>query len=264
MLPVALTIAGSDPSGGAGIQADLKTFHQFGVYGEAVLTLLTVQNTRRVSRVEALSADLVREQIEAVVSDIPPQAAKAGALGSVEVIRTVAGLARTFAFPLIVDPVMISKHGSRLMQHQAETALRDELLPHAFLLTPNIPEAEALTDINIRDEEDMVRAGGRLLGFGCRAVLVKGGHKQGEPTDVLIGPDFVERLPGKRISTCHTHGTGCTYSAAITACLASGNELLPAVKRSKQFVQSAIEIAPQLGQGHGPLNHFAGIGYKGQ
>jgi hydroxymethylpyrimidine/phosphomethylpyrimidine kinase len=264
MLPVALTIAGSDPSGGAGVQADLKTFHQFGVYGEAVLTLLTVQNTQRVSRVEALSADLVREQIEAVLSDIPPQAAKTGALGSVEVIRTVTGLAKTFAFPLIVDPVMISKHGARLMQPEAEKALRDELLPNAFLLTPNIPEAEALTGMNIRHEEDMVRAGERLLGFGCRTVLVKGGHKEGEPTDVLIGPDLVERLPGKRIATCHTHGTGCTYSAAITACLACGDELLSAVKRAKQFVQSAIETAPQLGRGRGPLNHFAGIGYKGQ
>jgi hydroxymethylpyrimidine/phosphomethylpyrimidine kinase len=264
MLAVALTIAGSDPSGGAGIQADLKTFHQFGVYGEAVLTLLTVQNTQRVSRVEVLSADLVREQIEAVLSDIPPQAAKTGALGSVEMIHTVAGLARTFAFPLIVDPVMISKHGTRLMQPEAETALRAELMPHAFLLTPNIPEAEAFTGMGIRDEEDMVRAGEHLLGYGCRAVLVKGGHKEGEPTDILIGPDFVERLPGKRISTCHTHGTGCTYSAAITACLASGDELLPAVKRAKQFVQSAIEDAPQLGQGHGPLNHFVSIGYKGR
>src|SRR3954454_19983733 len=180
MFPVALTIAGSDPSGGGGIQADLKTFHQFGVYGEAVLTLLTVQNTQRVSRVEVLPADLVREQVEAVVSDIPPTAAKTGALGSVEIVNTVAELARTFPFPLIVDPVMISKHGARLMPPEAETALRDKLLPHAFLLTPNIPEAEALADMSIRDEEDMIRAGKRLLEFGCQAVLVKGGHKEGE------------------------------------------------------------------------------------
>lgn len=263
MLPVALTIAGSDPSGGAGIQADLKTFHQFGVYGEAVLTLLTVQNTQRVSRVETLAADLVREQIEAVTFDIPPLAAKTGALGSVEVIRTIAALARTFAFPLIVDPVMISKHGARLMHPEAETALRDELLPQAFLLTPNIPEAEALTGIRIRDEEEMVRAGKHLLGLGCRAVLVKGGHKEGEPVDVLISSNFVERLPGKRVSTRHTHGTGCTYSAAITACLALGDELLPAAKRAKQFVQSAIENAPQLGRGHGPLNHFVNVDCKG-
>ena len=260
MLPVALTIAGSDPSGGAGIQADLKTFHQFGIYGEAVVTLLTVQNTQRVSRVKTLPADLVREQIEAVVSDIPPAAAKTGALGSVEVMHAIAELAPTFSFPLIVDPVMISKHGARLMLPEAETALRNELLSHAFLLTPNLPEAEALTGMKIRDEEEMVRAGEKLLEFGCGAVLIKGGHKEGEPTDVLISSNGVERLPGRRVSTCHTHGTGCTYSAAITACLASGDELLPAVKRAKQFVQSAIENAPQLGQGHGPLNHFIDTG----
>ena len=260
MLPVALTIAGSDPSGGAGIQADLKTFHQFGVYGEAVLTLLTVQNTQHVSRVEPLPADLVREQIEAVVSDIPPAAAKTGALGSAEIIQVVAGLARLFQFPLIVDPVMISKHGARLIAPEAETALQNELLPHAFLLTPNLPEAEALAGMKIRNEEEMIRAGERLLQFGCGAVLVKGGHKEGEPTDLLIGPGFVERLLGTRVSTRHTHGTGCAYSAAITACLASGDELLPAVRRAKQFVQSAIESAPQLGRGHGPLNHFANPG----
>lgn len=259
MLPVALTIAGSDPSGGAGVQADLKTFHQFGVYGEAVLTLLTVQNTQRVSRVEALPADLLREQIEAVVADIPPTAAKTGALGNSVAIAIVAELAQTFSFPLVVDPVMISKHGAPLMLPEAEKVLRDQLLPHAFLLTPNIPEAEALTGIAIRDEEGMVRAGERLRGFGCEAVLVKGGHKEGEPVDVLVGSGFVDRFSGVRIATRHTHGTGCTYSAAITACLASGDGLLLAVKRAKQFVQSAIESAPQLGQGHGPLNHFAAV-----
>ena len=264
MVPVALTIAGSDPSGGAGIQADLKTFHQFGVYGEAVLTLLTVQNTQFVSRVEVLSADLLREQLEAVVSDIPPTAAKTGALGNDSAISVVADLAQAFSFPLVVDPVMISKHGARLMLPEAEKALRDNLLPHAFLLTPNIPEAEALADMTICDEEGMVRAGERLCGFGCGAVLVKGGHKEGEPIDVLVGSGFVEKFGGIRVDTRHTHGTGCTYSAAITACLASGDNLLLAVKRAKQFVQSAIESAPQLGRGHGPLNHFAPISTSGQ
>ncbi len=259
MLPVALTMAGSDPSGGAGIQADLKTFHQFGVYGEAVITLLTVQNTQSVLRVEALSAAFVREQIEAVLVDIPPAAAKTGALGSAEVVETVAELARTFAFPLVIDPVMISKHGARLVSPEAETALREKLLRHAFVLTPNIPEAEALSGMAIRDEEQMVRAGERLRELGCGAVLVKGGHKEGEPVDVLVGSGFVERLPGTRVATRHTHGTGCAYSAAITACLASGEELLPAVKRAKRFIQSALESAPGLGQGHGPLNHFAAV-----
>lgn len=150
------------------------------------------------------------------------------------------------------------------MQPEAEVALRDQLLPYAFLLTPNIPEAEALTGMRVRGEEEMVHAGKRLLELGCRGVLVKGGHKEGEPVDLLVSSHFVERLPGKRVSTRHTHGTGCTYSAAITACLALGDELLPAVKRAKQFVQSAIENAPQLGLGHGPLNHFVNTGCKGR
>src|SRR5438045_3387784 len=155
MPPVALTIAGSDPSGGAGIQADLKTFHQFGVYGQAAITLLTVQNTRAVSRLEVMPADLVVEQIEAVISDMPPAAAKTGALGNVAVVEAVAELAKSFPFPLVVDPVMISKHGTRLISPDAEHALKRMLLPRAFLITPNIPEAESLTGMTIRDESDM-------------------------------------------------------------------------------------------------------------
>ena len=252
MVAVALTIAGSDPSGGAGIQADLKTFHQFGVYGEAAITLLTVQNTRTVSRVDTLPAELVRQQIDAVISDIPPGAAKTGALGSAAMVEMVAELARSFPFPLVVDPVMISKHGARLISPDAEDALRQKLLPSAFLLTPNIPEAEALTGF-----ADMERAGKRLLDLGCRAVLIKGGHAEGEPVDVLFTAAGSCSFPGQRVFTKRTHGTGCTYSAAITACLAQGNSLNEAIGRAKQFVQAAIETAPELGQGHGPVNHFA-------
>ena len=259
MPAVALTIAGSDPSGGAGIQADLKTFHQFGVYGEAVITLLTVQNTQTVSRVEVMPADLVAQQIEALLSDIPPAAAKAGALGSVEMIETIAELAPSFRFPLVVDPVMISKHGARLMQADALKCLKERLFRHAFLVTPNIPEAEALTGMNIESEEDMLAAACRILDFGCKAVLLKGGHLTGEPTDVLVGCGEPMFLRGRRVNTGHTHGTGCTYSAAITAGLANGQSLADAVQNARLFVQRAIESAPGFGAGNGPLNHFAPV-----
>src|SRR5689334_15670964 len=185
MPPVALTIAGSDPSGGAGIQADLKTFHQFGVYGEAVVTLLTVQNTTRVSRVEPMDPDLVREQLNAVLEDIPPRAAKTGALGSAEVVRVIAECAASFGFPLVVDPVMISKHGHALLAPDAIDAIRKELLPRASLITPNLPEAEALAGFAIRSLDDLRRAACRIRQLGAGSVLVKGGHAEGPATDVL-------------------------------------------------------------------------------
>jgi hydroxymethylpyrimidine/phosphomethylpyrimidine kinase len=257
MLPVALTIAGSDPSGGAGIQADLKTFHQHRVYGTSAITLVTVQNTVSVSHIEVLSADLVTRQINAVLSDIPPNAAKTGALGSVEVVKAVAKLANEFAFPLIVDPVMLSKHGTRLISIEAEAVLREELLPLAYLVTPNIPEAELLSGLEIKDQADMLRAARRLCAIGCRNVLIKAGHLDGPPVDLLFEGEQVTRFPGKRINSKHTHGTGCTLSAAITANLAMGMALAEAVDRAKRFVQAAIESAPALGQGHGPLNHWA-------
>jgi hydroxymethylpyrimidine/phosphomethylpyrimidine kinase len=257
--PVALTIAGSDPSGGAGIQADLKTFHQFGVYGEAVITLATVQNTQRVSQVHVLPSGLVADQIEAVISDIPPQAAKTGALGSVDVIEAVARLAAHFDFPLVVDPVLISKHGARLLSSEGEKALQS-LLPHAALVTPNIPEAEALTGLAIHSEDEMKAAAKRILEFGCGAVLVKGGHgESGDAVDILCTGASIERFSRPRVQTGNTHGTGCTFSAAITACLARGSDLFSAVTAAKQYIQTAIESAVPLGRGIGPLNHFAKI-----
>lgn len=256
MPAVALTIAGSDPSGGAGIQADLKTFHQFGVYGEAVITLLTVQDTQSVSWIEPLPARLVRNQISAVVADIPPDAAKTGALGSVEIVEAVAELAHSFSFPLVVDPVMTSKHGAGLLADAALT-LKQKLLPRACLVTPNIPEAEALTGFAVTNEHEMLAAARRLLDMGCRAVLLKGGHLAGEPRDLLAGCGEPLFLPGKRVETRHTHGTGCTYSAAITAGLAAGQRLPDAVRSARAFLQRAIETAPGLGSGNGPLNHFA-------
>jgi hydroxymethylpyrimidine/phosphomethylpyrimidine kinase len=263
-LAVALTIAGSDPSGGAGIQADLKTFHQFGVYGEAVLTLLTVQNTRRAGRVKVIGADLVAEQLEAVLEDIPPNAAKTGALGSAAIVRAVARCARSFRFPLVVDPVAVGKQGQGLLDAHGMRALREELLPRATLVTPNVPEAEALSGIKISGPEELRRAAEAIQRSGVRAVLIKGGHRAGPATDVLAtdvllgGAEFTE-FPAPRLETRHSHGTGCTFSAAITAGLAAGLELVAAVARAKGFIQEALRTAPELGQGCGPVNHHARI-----
>jgi hydroxymethylpyrimidine/phosphomethylpyrimidine kinase len=257
MPPIALTIAGSDPSGGAGIQADLKTFHQFGVYGEAVVTLLTVQNSVRVSRVEVLSPDLVLEQLAAVLEDIPPDAAKTGALGSAEMVEALAGVAAGFDFPLVVDPVMISKHGHALLADAATRAVRERLMPLAALVTPNVPEAEALSGVAIRSRHDMRRAAARLHEMGARAVLIKGGHREGDATDLLSDSSGFREFPAPRLETRHTHGTGCTYSAAITAGLACGLGLGDAVAKAKRFIHEAIRTGPQLGRGSGPVNHHA-------
>lgn len=249
MLPVALTIAGSDPSGGAGLQADLKTFHRFGVYGEAVVTLITVQNTVALERVETLPPDLVLAQIRAVLSDIPPRAAKTGALGNAAVMEAVA--AQKFACPLVVDPVTISKHGARLGEATS-------LIARAYLLTPNLDEASELVGFTVDDRNSMLRAAKKLASMGAKNVLVKGGHLQGDALDLLYleGGD-VREFSAPRIETRHTHGTGCTYSAAITAELAKGTELVEAVSRAKAFVTEAIRGNPGLGKGSGPLNHFA-------
>jgi hydroxymethylpyrimidine/phosphomethylpyrimidine kinase len=257
--PVALTIAGSDPSGGAGIQADLKTFHQFGAYGEAVITLLTVQNSQRVSRVETVAPWLVLEQIAAVIEDIPPAAAKTGALGSAEMVEAVAAAAADFAFPLVVDPVMVSKHEVALLPPAGMRAVRELLLPHAALAMPNVPEAEALTGTAIRGLDDVRRAACLIRGMGARAVLIKGGHLESGATDVLFDGAEYREFPAERIATVHTHGTGCTYSAAITACLAAGVPLAEAVARAKRFIHEAIRSNPGLGRGCGPVNHHAEV-----
>ena len=257
MPPVALTIAGSDPSGGAGLQADLKTFHQFGVYGEAVVTLLTVQNTLAVRRVECLPAELVLEQLRAVLEDIPPQAAKTGALGNRDIVEAVAAAAAGFDFPLVVDPVMLSKHGAPLVAEDARDAIARRLLPHAFLVTPNLHEASVLAGLTIRDLADMRHAAERIRDLGARAVLIKGGHLAGPATDVLLVDGTFHEFSEARVETRHTHGTGCTYSAAITASLALGLELPEAVGRAKAFITAAIRSAPGLGAGAGPVNHHA-------
>ena len=258
MTHVALTIAGSDPSGGAGLQADLKTFHRFGVYGEAVATLITVQNTLGVTRVDRLPGDLVAAQIRAVVDDIPPQAAKTGALGSREVVQAVAEAAESFSFPLVVDPVMISKHGARLMDEDACRVLIDRLIPRAFLLMPNLDEAAVLAGFAVDDPVSMLRAAKELVSLGAANVLVKGGHLRGDALDILYTRDGgIREFRAPRVDTPHTHGSGCTYSAAITAGLALGAPLVDAVARAKEFVTAAIRTNPGLGSGSGPLNHHA-------
>ena len=203
-----------------------------------------------------MKPELVAQQLEAVLTDIPPAAAKTGALGTAEIVRVIAEAAKSFRFPLVVDPVMISKHGAPLVSKEAQQALKEQLLPHAFLVTPNIPEAMALTGMAIESEHEMQSAGERLLDFGCKAALIKGGHRAGEPLDVLCTPGDAVTFTGRRIQTQHTHGTGCTYSAAITALLALGFDLHQSIERAKKFIQSAIEKAPALGQGQGPVNHF--------
>ncbi len=259
MAYVALTIAGSDPSGGAGIQADLKTFHQRGVYGAAVLTLVTVQNTMEVRAVAPLSADLVAAQLDAVLEDIPPHAAKTGALGNSEIVLLLAERARVFAFPLVVDPVMISKHGLPLMTEQARRELAARLLPSAALVTPNLHEAAELARMPVSDPDGMEEAAKRIADLGAKAVLVKGGHLKAEAIDVLYWKGKFRRYSANRIETAHTHGTGCTYSACITAELAKGREIPDAVETAKRFITQAIRTNPGLGKGCGPVNHHAQI-----
>lgn len=252
-----MTIAGSDPSGGAGLQADLKTFHQHGVYGQAVITLLTVQNTRTVQRVETIDAALVEEQIAAVLADLPPHAAKTGALGNAAVVRAVARAAARFPFPLVVDPVMISKHGAPLMDEEARGELALSLLPRAALVTPNLHEAAALSGIQVAGLSDMREAATRIAASTGASVLVKGGHLGGHAVDLLLHRGEFQEFVSERIQTVHTHGTGCTYSAAITARLALGSPLPEAVRLAKAFIHEAIRTNPGLGGGCGPVNHHA-------
>ncbi|MEJ2111006.1 MAG: bifunctional hydroxymethylpyrimidine kinase/phosphomethylpyrimidine kinase [Acidobacteriota bacterium] len=256
---VALTIAGSDPSGGAGIQADLKTFHQQGVYGTSVVTLVTVQNTIRVSDIELLSPEIVGKQIDAVLEDIPPAAAKTGALGNSDIVRLVAERARSFSFPLVVDPVMISKHGNPLMTVEARTVLEEMLLPHAYLITPNLHEAGELAKMPVRDLVSMESAAVAIAEKGAYAVLIKGGHLEGEAIDLLYCNGIVRQFRSPRIVTRHTHGTGCTYSACITAELAKVNDLETAVGIAKKYIARAIEMNPGLCGGAGPVNHHVSV-----
>jgi hydroxymethylpyrimidine/phosphomethylpyrimidine kinase len=257
--PIALTIAGSDPSGGAGLQADLKTFHRFGCYGTSVVTLITAQNTRGVSRVDLLEPEVVAAQLAAVLDDVPPAAAKTGAIGSARLIAVVAEvLAARPRFPLVVDPVMISKHGHRLIEDDAVAALVSRLLPLAAVVTPNWHEAAALSGRPVRDAATARDAALALRDRGAAAVLVKGGAgSDGLSADLLVSADGELELPALRLATRATHGTGCTFAAALAANLALGHPLAAAAQRAKAFVHHAIATAPGIGGGCGPVNHWA-------
>jgi hydroxymethylpyrimidine/phosphomethylpyrimidine kinase len=259
--PVALTIAGSDPSGGAGLQADLKTFHQHGVYGMSVVTLITVQNTQSVSRVDVLDPTLVLQQLDAVLSDLPPGAIKTGALGNAAVISAVADGLALSRVPLVVDPVMISKHGHALISPDAVEVLIHRLLPLTTLLTPNTHEAGALLGRTIDTLEQAEAAGRELVRRGPRAVLVKGGHLSGaEATDVLVTREgAVLHVSSPRVESKHTHGTGCTYASAIAANLAKGQSLEGSVRAAKEWLSRAIAQPPDVGHGIGPVNHLASL-----
>jgi hydroxymethylpyrimidine/phosphomethylpyrimidine kinase len=254
---IALTIAGSDSGGGAGIQADLKTFHQFGVFGTSAIVALTAQNTRGVRAVHAAPVGFVRQQLDALAEDLPPDAVKTGMLAEPELVTLVATVVgeRGWA-PLVVDPVMVATSGDRLLTTAAEAVVRAELIPLATLVTPNLDEAELLTGQAVRDVSAMERAAEHLLRLGAGAALVKGGHLAG-PTivDLLVTPQGMRRFERARIDTTSTHGTGCTLSAAIAAGLALGRPLEDAVEAAIDFVHRAMESAPSLGGGHGPLNH---------
>jgi hydroxymethylpyrimidine/phosphomethylpyrimidine kinase len=257
---IALTIAGSDSGGGAGIQADLKTFQRFGVFGTSAITAITAQNTRGVTAWEPVPVALVRAQIEAVITDLAPSACKSGMLGSAEITSTVADAIRGNKLRnYVLDPVMVATSGDLLLEQDAIQVIRDSLIPLATLVTPNLHEAALLTGEEIDDEDSMVRAAEILVNdLGAQAALVKGGHlSSGDRViDVLYDGD-ARTFRGRRLETTNTHGTGCTLSAAITAQLANGESLHAAVRRSIDYVHNAIATAPGLGSGHGPLNHLA-------
>ena len=256
-MKTALTIAGSDCSGGAGVQADLKTMSALGVFGMSVIVSVVAENTARVLSIEDISPKVIADQIDAVFEDIPPDAVKVGMLSTPACMEAVAaGLKKYRPRHVVIDPVIYAKNGSPLMQESAISALRSAVLPLATLLTPNIPEAEKLAGMEISSEADMREAARRIQALGPQNVLVKGGHAQGEARDILLcGEDF-HIFASRRIPTKNTHGTGCTLSSAIAAYLARGEVLPEAVRKAKEYVTGAIEHALPLGHGCGPTHHF--------
>jgi hydroxymethylpyrimidine/phosphomethylpyrimidine kinase len=260
-VPVALTIAGSDSSGGAGIQADLKTFAALGVYGASVITALTAQNTLRVSGIHQVPAEFVTAQIDAVFSDLAVGAVKIGMVAQLDNIDAIAaGLKRWSPKHVVLDPVIVATSGDRLVASEAIEALRSELIPCASIITPNLPEAAALLGEPVAESEAAVEhQGKRLLAMGCRAVLIKGGHGEGaESIDYLIDPQGTRALAAPRVATKNTHGTGCSLSSAIAAGLAKGEGLETAVGNAKAWISAAISAADRfsVGHGHGPIHHF--------
>lgn len=256
-MKVVLTIAGSDSGGGAGIQADLLTLAAHGVHGTSAITAVTAQNSVAVLDWVALEPRMVVAQIEAVAGDMPVAAAKTGMLATAAIVAAVADAIARLALPfVVVDPVMVAKSGDRLLDPEAEAAYRDRLLPLATVVTPNLPEAEALLGRPVRTLSDMREAARALHAMGARAVVVKGGHLEGDAVDVFFDGRRLEELPAARIATANTHGTGCTYSAAIAARLALGDPLLEAVRGAKAYLTEAIRRSYSVGRGHGPVDHL--------
>lgn len=257
MKPVALTIAGSDSGGGAGIQADLKTFEAHGVFGTSAITAITAQNTREVRAVAKVPVGAVVAQIEAVLDDFPVRAVKTGMLVDEATVRAVADvLAHRLRVPLVIDPVMISKGGAALLADEAVEAVLALLVPLATVLTPNIPEAERMTGVQIGGVEGMRAAARMLRERGARVVVIKGGHLDGPPVDLVWDGDREWTLPGERVETTSTHGTGCTFAAAVAARLALGEGLDDSLDGAKRYLLGALRAAPGLGGGHGPVAHF--------
>lgn len=256
----ALTIAGSDSGGGAGIQADLKTFQELDVYGMSAITAVTAQNTLGVQGVQPILKEMVAAQIDAVALDLGVDALKTGMLFSSDIIKIVAEKIRHYGWnKVVVDPVMIAKGGAPLLQQEAVTAVKEKLLPYAFIVTPNIPEAEELTGLRIQSEAGKIEAAKKLISYGVKNVIIKGGHDENtnESIDLLFDGKDSYTFTSQRINTKNTHGTGCTFSAAITACLAKGLSVYESVVIAKRFITAAIEDDLELGSGHGPTNHWA-------
>ena len=256
-IPHALTIAGSDSGAGAGIQADLKTFAALGVYGTTVITAVTAQNTVAVTKIMPLDPDLVTAQLDAVIEDIGADAVKTGMLATAPIIEAVAENLRWHKLQnIVVDPVMVATSGEWLLKKAAIETLRSKLIPLAALVTPNISEAVTLTGMNIRTAKEMRRAAGCILDLGAQSVVIKGGHRSGPATDLFFDGKKFHELKTRRIRTHHTHGTGCTFSAAIVAYLARGEKLESAVALAKIYITAAIRHSFPVGAGHGPVHHF--------
>ncbi len=252
-----LTIAGSDSSGGAGVQADLKTFSAIGTYGMSVITAITAQNTHGVFLVEDLSKEIIQKQIEVVFDDIPPNAVKIGMVSSPEIIKVIVDTLNKYETNyLVVDPVMISKSGYSLLKPEAKENLIKYLIPKAYIVTPNTLEAEEITGMKIENVEDMKVVGEKILNLGPEYVLMKGGHLDGDAVDVLIGKDIFEVYKSERLNRKNTHGTGCTLSSAITAYLALGYNIVDAVSNAKKYITDAIRYSFDIGSGVGPVHHF--------
>ena len=256
-VPSVCTIAGTDPSGGAGIQADLKTFQEREVYGMSVITSVVAQNTLGVSEIDHLSVDFIDAQLRSVFSDITPDVVKTGMIATKEMMQLIGKHIKKEQLPYVMDPVMIAKSGEALMDGSSQDILRDELVPLATIVTPNIPEAEILLDTKIKTLREMEAASKQIvLDLGAKAAIVKGGHSEAAPVDVLFDGKDIHYFDAKRIETVHTHGTGCTFSACMAAELAKGKSIAEAVAIAKEYITAAIYYSLKIGQGNGPTNHW--------